>query len=204
MKKIKIYLVIVMSLLIGFFMLNFVSGYFGDRVEVYVHKKAALYATVTIENALRESVIDNIDEDKLLNINYDSNNVVKSVIINTAEVNRILADVNRSVVDSLEEIKEENLDLPLGIILSETLLGDVGPTISIRIIPATSATTDIISEVSPYGINSSLFELSIKVKVDIETIIPLRRNISSLNFNIPIVITVLNSDVPQIYLMNKG
>lgn len=204
MKKIKIYMIITISLLLVLFILNFVSGYFGDRVEVYIEQKSALFATNTIETALREAVINDLNEEELFTINKESDGTVKSVIVNTATVNEILANVNSSVSDSIEDIKKENLSLPLGIILSDTLFGDRGPSINIKILPAPQAVTDIIATATAYGINSSILEISIKVKIDYQTIIPLRRNVSSLNFNIPLVITILNSEVPQIYLMNNN
>lgn len=204
MKKIKIYMIITLSLLLGFFIINFVSGYFGERVEIYIEQKAALFASQTIENALREAVIDNLDTDDLYTINDNIDGTVKSVIVNTASINEILANVNTSVSNSIEDIKNEKLSLPLGIIISDTLFGDKGPDINIKIIPAPQAVTDIIAKATPYGINSSILEISIKVKIDYQAIIPLRRNDYSVSFNIPLVITILNSEVPHIYLMNNN
>jgi len=203
MKKLKIYIIIISSLLICFLILNFVSGYFGDRVELYVEKKATLYATTMIEESLRTSVIPKIDEGDLLEIKEGSDGKVLSVNINTAHVNEILANVNESVSKSIQEIEKVELDLPLGIILSDTLFGNDGPNIAIKITPIGSAKTDVVSKVSPYGINSSLLEISINVKIDIETLIPLRRNSTELNFNIPIIMQIINSEVPPFYLRNN-
>lgn len=204
MKKIKIYLIISISLLLGFSIINFVTGYFSDRVEVYIRQKSAVLSTTLIEDVIRQSVVNKIDESTLITINNNSDNTVKSVIINTNTVNGILADVNASIKEVIADIENEELELPFGIILSDTLFGDTGPSINIKIIPSPFIITDLVSNVTPYGINSSLLEISIKIHFEYETIIPLRRNISKLDFNIPLVITVLNSEVPQIYLMNKS
>lgn len=183
--------------------LNFVSGYFGERVGLYIKNKVSVYSVNVIEDSLRSEVINRIDMENLLIINTDHNDVVKDVHINTAQVNEILAGVNKSVTKSMNDLTEDSLELPLGIIFSDTLFGDLGPDFSILIVPIGRAVTDIVTEVSPYGINSSLLEVSIKVKINMETLIPLRKELVELDFNIPLVIEIINSDVPLFYVNSK-
>lgn len=199
MKKLKIYLIVIICFLVVFFTINFVTGYFSDRVSVYVSNKATVFSTQIIKDAIRDEVIDKIDIDKLVYLHKNNEEVVKSVYINTQQVNSILSGVNASLLKSMDNLESLNLTLPFGIIISETLFYDLGPDIKIRIMPAGSVKTDIVSKVSAYGINSSLLEVSINVIVQIDTIIPLKRGTTIIDFNIPIVMQVINSDVPRYY-----
>jgi len=200
MRKFKIYLMIIIISGILLFVLNFVTGYFGERVGVYITNKASVYSVAVIEEAIRDEVVDRIDVHELVIFQKDEKNVITNVNINTAIVNDILAHVNESVISSMQAIEEERLTLPLGIIVSDTLFGSLGPEFNIRLVPMGRAVTDVVAEVSPYGINSSLLEVSIKVKVNIETIIPLRKEVVEIDFNIPLVMQVINSDVPLFYV----
>lgn len=199
MKKLKIYLITILSLLIIIFVINFVTGYFSNRVSVYVKNKATIFTTQILRDAVQEEVVNKIDVDKLIYLHKNNEEVVKSVYINTQQVNSILSGVNTSLLKGMNKLENETLTLPLGIIISETLFYNLGPDLKIRIMPVGSVETDIISKVSAYGINSSLLEIAISVKVQIDTIIPLKKGSSTIDFNIPIVIQILNSDVPRYY-----
>lgn len=200
MRKFKIYLIIIVITSLLLFLINFVSNYFGERVRVYVTNKASIYSVTLIEDALRNEVVERIDIENLVIFIKDDRNVITNVNINTSQVNEILAHVNKSIITSIEALKEENISLPLGIIISDTLFGSTGPELKIRVVPMGNVVSDVVAEVSPYGINSSLLEVSIKVKVEIQTIIPLRRESVEVNFNIPLVMQVINSDVPLFYV----
>lgn len=204
MKKIKICLTLTIILFLVFGIMNFVSGYFSDRVSVYISNKATIYCSNVIEEAIRDEVVSRIDLESLVTYNKDQDEVVKSIYINTKQVNDILSNVNKSISNNMNKIENEKLVLPLGIVLSETLFYDIGPDMTINIVPVGSAITDVVSKVSPYGINSSLFEVSINVKMKVETIIPLKKGLVDISFDIPLVIQIINSDVPRYYFSSKG
>jgi sporulation protein YunB len=204
MRKIRIYLTILTIFLVIFFVINFITGYFSKRVSVYVNNKATIYSTKVLEEAIRLEVVDKLDLDSLVYLNKNSQEVVTSVYINTSQVNKIMSGVSKSLVKNLEKIEQQSLILPLGIIISETLFYNWGPNINIRIIPVGSVVTDVVSKVSEYGINSSLLEISISVKIKIDTIVPFKKGTTEVNFNVPLVMQVLNSDVPRYYFNGSG
>jgi len=199
MKKAKFFIIVFLIMFIFFAITGFISGYFSKRVTVYVNNKATVFCNKVIEEAIREEVVNNIDLENLVYFNKASDGTVKSVYINTKQVNTILSGVNKSIASNVEKIKKEKLQLPLGIIFSETLFYDLGPELEINIIPVGSAITDLTSTCTDYGINSSLLQVSITVKMMVETIIPLKKGSADINFTIPLIIQVINSDVPRYY-----
>lgn len=199
MKKLKIFLIVTFIMIITLFLINFMTGYFSDRVSVYINNKATVFTTQLFQKALQEEVVSKIDVEQLVYLHKDNEEVIKSVYINTKQVNSILSGVNASLVNNMQKLTSEKLTLPLGIIISETLFYDLGPDLTIHIIPVGKVETDIISKVSPYGINSSLLEVAISVKVQIDTLIPLKKGTAAVAFNIPLVLQIINSDVPRYY-----
>ena len=71
--------------------------------------------------------------------------------------------------------------------------------VQIRIIPIGSYVCDIVTTMNDYGINNSLFEIDIKVEIQINTILPLKKGTSIVNCNIPLVVQILQGSVPRYY-----
>lgn len=174
------------------------NGYFSDRVSIYIENKGTVYTQNYIEQSLRESVINNIDIDSMYYINKNEEEV-KQVLINTGQINLILQKINESLDSALLLLNDESLSLPLGIILGETIFSSLGPNIELKVYPVSSYTCDVMSSIEEYGINNSLFEIYIKVRVKIETIIPLRSSVSEVECHIPLVMQILQGNVPRYY-----
>lgn len=203
MKKYK--RIFVWFLLLGFmlFSVNFISGYFGQRVAVYVKQKAILNTSLLIEETIKKEVLPTIDIENLIKLNTDDNKKVQNVIINTKQINEILANINNSLYDSIKKIEDKielnNMTLPFGIIISDTLFGDVGPNFRIKIYPLGSVKSDVVTSMDDYGINSSILKIDIVVKINFMTVIPLNKEDIEVVTKVPIVVQIINSEVPRYY-----
>lgn len=199
MRKIIIYVFLFFSVILIFCFINFINNYFGERVETYIENKGIIYTQSFIQEAITEYVTNDIDIDKMYIIQKDENNNVKSVVINTNQINYILSLVNQTLEKELKSLNEEKLKIPFGIILGETIFSNIGPNINLTIIPIGNYKCDIVTEISEYGINNSLFEIFINIKMKIEALVPLNKVDTEVICNIPIVIHILQGDVPRYY-----
>lgn len=199
MKKSIVYVFLFLLIFFVFLGINFLNNYFGERVSIYMSNRGTVYTQNYIKNAINESVVNELDIDSMYLITKDSNEKITSVLINTAQVNKILSLTNNSMENSIMKLSEEKLELPLSIILGENLFNKMGPNISLRILPVGKYECDIISSVSEYGINNSLFEIYINVSVLIETIVPLQKVESKVNCKIPLVVQIIQGEVPRYY-----
>ena len=168
------------------------------EVELWDVDHPNLY-DIKIELLENENVIDEIQISTLYMMNEDDNKQVKSVIINTSQINKILGLVNKTMKNQMDKLREEKLTIPLTSIFGETLFSKIGPNLNLRIIPIGNFKCDVVSEVSEYGINNSLFEIYILIKINIDSIVPLNKINSDTNCKIPIVMQVIQGDVPRYY-----
>lgn len=199
MKKIIVFLLLMISV----FIIVFLNGYFSKRTEMYMETKGVLYSERYIKEALKNDVIKKIDLNSLYLIDKNEEGIVTQVIINTYQINDILSTMNDSLDKQINLLKKEELHLPIGTIISESLFSNLGPNIKIKIYPIGRYTCDIISDIKEYGINNSIFEISLKVNLMIETIIPLKKSKKEVECTIPIVLQVLQGSVPRYYYNTK-
>ena len=89
--------------------------------------------------------------------------------------------------------------VPLGRVTDNTLLSNLGPEIPIEFSAIGAVKSDVKTKVVEFGINGGVIEVYIEVKVDIEIIIPLATDITTVTRNIPIGMGVFRGDVPQFF-----
>lgn len=198
MKRLKSRLYFTFIFIISFILIIFIDGYFSERVDVYIKMKASLYSSSIIEKAINEEVVPHLDSEKLLKIIYNGEKV-ESVYINTNQVNELLALVNASLQKTITAFPKDDLALPMGLILSDTLFSDFGPNLYVDIYPVGTIATDIVSTTEEYGINSSILKVSIKTTVKFMAMVPLNKEEITVVNNIPLVIQVINGEVPRYY-----
>jgi len=205
-RKTKLFLKITLFVLISFFIINFISGYFSERVRVYVKQKTILEASSIISKTIKSQVLPNIDMDNLVKTTTNNETEkIESIFINTYQVNKIMADTTDEIQNVINNLNNEDLNrlkLPFGVIISDTLFNDVGPNVSIVMYPIGSVECDVITKYENYGINNTILTIDIKVSVSFTTMIPLRKDEVTVITNIPIVVQVIQGEVPRYYYYN--
>ena len=159
-----------------------------------------------IASAIEREVLSNIDLDNLIITVKSENENIDSIYINTYQVNNILALTTSSITSQLNNLENQDLEqltLPLGIILSDVLFYDLGPEIKIKLYPVGAVKCDVKSVIEEYGINNSIFRLEIDVSVSFAVVVPLQREEIEVNTAIPVVVQIIQGEVPRFYFSSK-
>lgn len=205
-KKIVFFIKLFTYIFIILFITTFISNYFSDRVKTYIKQKATLESSMIIASAIEREVLSNIDLDNLIITVKSENENIDSIYINTYQVNNILALTTSSITSQLNNLENQDLEqltLPLGIILSDVLFYDLGPEIKIKLYPVGAVKCDVKSVIEEYGINNSIFRLEIDVSVSFAVVVPLQREEIEVNTAIPVVVQIIQGEVPRFYFSSK-
>lgn len=205
-KKIVFFIKLFTYIFIILFIITFISNYFSDRVKTYIKQKATLESSMIIASAIEREVLSNIDLDNLFITVKSENENIDSIYINTYQVNNILALTTSSITSQLNNLENQDLEqltLPLGIILSDVLFYDLGPEIKIKLYPVGAVKCDVKSVIEEYGINNSIFRLEIDVSVSFAVVVPLQREEIEVNTAIPVVVQIIQGEVPRFYFSSK-
>ena len=205
-KKVIFFIKLLIFVLLILIIINFVSGYFSKRVNLYIKQKATTAASLMIANTINDEVLPNIDLNNLINTVKSDSEKIDSIYINTYQVNNILAKTTSAISKQINNMDDEeltNLQLPLGIIISDVLFYNMGPNINIKIFPVGSAKCDVKSVIEEYGINNSIFRLQVEVKVNFAVVVPLQKDEIEVVTSIPIVVQIIQGEVPRFYFNSK-
>lgn len=130
-------------------------------------------------------------------INYNKNNQVSSVNINTTKLNEIKSKINLNVQNLLSNDNNVFVDFPIGNAFNSVYLVGVGPNINLKIKINSSVVTDVRSEFKTAGINQTLHSVVIDVKNNVCIMMPLFRDDVDFKTSIVISETVIVGDVPD-------
>lgn len=179
--------------------------------------------SVIVSNTVINEMSNNINTENLVIVPKDSNGNIKSIDFNSSEVNKILYYISNQVEQNLRNLENGNIDklnldnsilsnydnnklkkgiiyeLPSGVIFNNVLLNNILPKIPIKMSLLGSVFSFLHTDVEPYGINSALIKISVKIKAEVKILLPFISTNEKIENNIPIVIKIIEGEVPSYY-----
>lgn len=192
---------------------------FLDYAEVQTNKIASMVISKAVSSGTSEVL--NINE--IMDEVPSENKNMQTIKIDTETINRKLSDINSLVQYHIEQAEKGNLSslpylddieydehamedkggvvfyVPLAEATNIPLIGNLGPKIPIRFHIIGSVQSTVESNITNFGINSALVEISIRIKVNVQIIVPLASKMSIVEQKIPVAMGLVQGQVPNFY-----
>ena len=203
-------IMICLSLCLSLFVINYFSSQTNDILLPLAESKVRKVVTMIINSACDETVILN----DLYEINIEDSEI-KMITYNSFEVTKLINEVTSNVEDKFRLFDNGEIDyfgntykhekgliaeFPFGVIFGNTLLSNVGPKIKIRLNIIGDITSNIETEVKPYGINNAYVELRIKLEVTARIVLPFVSEKVVISNVIPLSMNIVQGTVPEAYI----
>ena len=167
--------------------------------------------SIIINRSINSDMLNKDDLDNLFMVSKDNNIVtisLDSIIVN--KITDIISDACEDNLRLVEEGKYQELKskfnigkeyffVPSSIIFKNTLFSAIGPSIPINIKYLGNVTSNLKTEVKEYGINNSLITIYVDINVEMLVILPFSSKEINITNLVPIVIKMINGEVPRIY-----
>lgn len=215
-KKISSYIsfgiiMITLSLILSFIVIDYFSKKVDEILLPMAESKTRKVVTMIINDACDESLIG----DNLYAISKDSNDEIKMVTYNSFEVTKLINQVTSNIENMIKNIENGTMDyygnidgvtggviaeIPFGVIFGNSLLANVGPKIKIRLNLLGDITSNIETEVKPYGINNAYVEVRIHLEVTARIVLPFASEKVVIANVIPLSMNIVQGTVPDAYI----
>ena len=167
--------------------------------------------SIIINRSINSDMLNKDDLDNLFIVNKDNN--IVTITLDSIIVNKITDIISDACEDNLRLVEEgkyqelkkkfnigrEYFFVPSSIIFKNTLFSAIGPSIPINIKYLGNITSNLKTEVKEYGINNSLITIYVDINVEMMVILPFSSKEVNITNLVPIVIKMINGEVPQIY-----
>lgn len=197
-----------------------------EKMADYVTEEVNKVSKILIRKILNDNFWDDVSLDDLFVVNKNESGEIDLIDLNTQKVNEILGKSNNIILYYFNEFDKGNVELinkysdvfnrymvgeksglfinvPLGIAFSNPILFSVGPKIPVKILLTGQIESEILTNVQQYGINSILFEVSIKIKVCEKIIFPFSNHYVDVELKVPLVVELISGKVPENYLNSQ-
>lgn len=183
--------------LIGFWI---VESHLKPTLLAIAETKATLIATQSINDVINENISHSVDPQTLVTVKVDSRGRVVLIQPNTMEFNKLAADTTIKVQDSLRNITEEQITIPIGQVLGSQLLASMGPKITVTVIPVGTVQVKVIDKFEQAGINQTRHMVYLMATTQIRIVVPLVSKSVAVNTQVPVAEYVVVGEVPSTYV----
>lgn len=204
---------------------------FGDRLKKniinYVETEVYKVASYIINKSVDLDDVYKFDIDKLFIITRNDNNIIESIDFNTVLVNAIIIDISKKIQVNLKHLEkgqieklafkndfltEFNFDkkgdgmfykVPMGVMFDNPILANFGPKIPIKYNLIGNIEANFENTIKSYGLNSSLFEVNLKITITENIILPFVSKKIKIDSSMPIAMKIIQGEIPTYYYGQK-
>ena len=183
----------------------------------YSEMEANKLATLIINTAIKEENIKELENLYQMNnniIEYDTNKINDILVSLTLRIQNLFGAIESGNIDDigkeiLEKYNYKNLKkgtilyIPMGYLIGSPFLANQGLKIPLRVNLVGDVRTDIKERITNYGMNNALLKIYIYVEVVTQSLVPLVSNIQKTVVEYPIILKIIEGQVPSYYMENR-
>lgn len=181
--------------------------------RVKYRAKICNLAETQVINATSDLINDAIDKqmesgdiqyDRIVYFEKDLSGRITALKTNMSEVNRLKTAILNLINDEILALDTSQLGIPLGNLIFPELLSGKGPVIPIEILSIRNSDASFFNSFSEAGINQTLQQLSMEIRVDIAVLVLGRVNSFTVSSQVVIAETIIVGEVPETFLHTGG
>lgn len=201
-------IMIIISLILSLIVID----YFAKKVDQILLPMAESQTRKVVTMIINAACDETMISDNLYEISKDSNNEIKMITYNSFEVTKLINQVTANIENMISNIENNKMDyygnmnggviseIPFGVIFGNSLLANVGPKIKLRLNLLGDITSNIETEVKPYGINNAYIEVRIHLEVTARIVLPFASEKVVISNVIPLSMNIVQGSIPEAYI----
>ena len=177
------------------------------------HDVAASLARTQVMNVTSDLINDAIDRqieegniayDRMVYFEKDLDGRITALKTNMGMINRLKTDTLNRINDEILALDSDHIGIPIGSLILPELLAGHGPRIQIRVLSIRNSEADFLSHFSAAGINQTLHQLTMMVRVDVAVLVLGKAESFAVESEVVVAETVIVGTVPETYLQTGG
>lgn len=201
--KTKKIMPIVIILIISFMTVWIVSNAINPIFERICEDEAKAIAT-RVTNIETTNVMNQYNYDTFFTIEKDKDGNIQMINANVLKINYVTSDIAVKIQDSLNNSKNNEIDISMGSLTGVKLLSGLGPKVSIKISSVGNVETDLRSEFVAQGVNQTIHRVYLDIKTNVSILTVFSTMQRSITNQFLIAENVILGDIPSNYYNFDG
>ncbi len=162
--------------------------------------RAKNIASEAVNDAVQKVLCEkNISYENLVKITSSESGKISSVTVDSVKMNRLCAEIRAIITDTLNNLGERTISIPLGSLTGIDILSGRGPKLNIEITLSGSAVAGTKNDFQTAGINQTRHQMILEIHTKIYVIMQSGNISSEITNSIVVAETVIVGEVPEIY-----
>lgn len=158
-----------------------------------------------INDAIDEQIeLGNIQYDRMVYFEKDLSGRITALKTNMSEVNRLKTDILNLINDEILALDTDHLGIPIGSLIFPEVFSGKGFFVPVLIHTIRNSDASFFSDFSQAGINQTLHQLAMEVRVDVTILVLGRTDSFTIDSHIVVAETVIVGQVPNTLLQTGG
>jgi sporulation protein YunB len=163
--------------------------------------EATTIATKTINEAVNLSLESTqITEEDLISYDYNDAGELVSWNVNSILINTLCADIVDKIADKLDTIGSVSFKVPLGNLTGSRIFANLGPEITIEVLPVGTVKVDYDNEIVAAGINQVNHKVWLDIDTTVQVVVPLFADQIHISRRIVLIDKMVSGKVPPNYV----
>ena len=201
----RTYVGLVLFILVLFSVLTLMiaEGRLAPVLRIWAETRAMSLATRAINVAVEEMMAVSLSSTTLAHLIRDGEGNLQAIQYDMGEVNRVSSQATHKILQTLNNMGEENFPIPLGQLTGLDFLASWGPGIPVRMIPVGGLTTTPVASFESAGINQTWHRVLLDIQVLMRIAVPLMSEDILVSTQVPILEEVFIGSVPSWYFAGQ-
>lgn len=178
------------------------------QIKPIITTIASQEAHLEVVRLINESVYDHMGRgiayDQLVNVETDEKGNVSYIQPDTIKITRLTTAIAQELEERLNDLEEDNISFPAGLLTGYVLLADVGPHIHMKVRPVGDVNVDIKDEFEEAGINQTKHRVVMNVSVEMGILVPFSTTLVEISNSLPLAENIIVGPIPETYLNFDG
>lgn len=158
------------------------------------------YAVAIMNQAIKDVMAEEKNISSIVNVITNNDGSVRLVQTDSVAMSNISTKVSERAQEMLQELKNIEISIPIGSLVSNGILSGKGPDIHITMLPAGAVSTDFSTEFENAGINQTRHKVYLNVTAQVRIVAPLSGSAIEVSTAVPIMEMVIVGEVPETYI----
>lgn len=149
-------------------------------------------------------VIEKNVNDEIVSLDFDNTKINEFNLKVSENIQKRLMKLEKNKKNNLtEKYYEGKVDIiynvPMSIIYDVPILVGIGPKVPFKLDVLGNVFTEILTNIKDYGINNSLIEMQLKIKINVQIILPFSSKNIIVENKIPLKTKIIQGKIPEYY-----
>ena len=163
--------------------------------------QANTVATKAINQGITQSLISNqTTMQDLISYDYNDSGELVSWNVNSIMINNLCASIVDNTMDELQNIGIVKFKIPMGNLTGSRLFANIGPEISVDVLPIGTIRVNYDNNIRSTGINQVNHTVWLDVEATVQVVVPLFSDQVIVKRRVVLIDKVISGDVPPNYV----